>query len=211
MALGEGACVSVHGANRLGANSLLDLIVFGKSAAERACKILDNHNKKHPKVQTSTIDNILSSFNNTRNSSGDISTAELRDKMQKTMQRYAPVYRNKKTLQEGIDIMKGLFSDFNNISVSDKSLIWNSDLVETLELNNLLYQSLATLYSAYNRKESRGSHAREDFPDRDDKEWLKHTMVFVDEKGNSTFDYKPVKLDTLTDEVETVELKARTY
>tara|TARA_Y100000996_G_scaffold372626_1_gene321681 strand:- start:3131 stop:4909 length:1779 start_codon:yes stop_codon:yes gene_type:complete len=211
MALGEGACVSVHGANRLGSNSLLDLIVFGKSAAERACKILDNHNKKHPKVQTSTIDNILSSFNNTRNSSGDISTAELRDKMQKTMQRYAPVYRNKKTLQEGIDIMKGLFSDFNNISVSDKSLIWNSDLVETLELNNLLYQSLATLYSAYNRKESRGSHAREDFPDRDDKEWLKHTMVFVDEKGNSTFDYKPVKLDTLTDEVETVELKARTY
>jgi len=131
--------------------------------------------------------------------------------MQKTMQRYAPVYRDEETLNKGIEIMKGLFKDFNNISVSDKSLIWNTDLVETLELNNLLYQAMATLYSASNRKESRGSHAREDYPDRDDKDWLKHTMVRVDKDGSSVFDYKPVKLETLTDEVETVKLKARTY
>ena len=211
MALGEGACVSVHGANRLGSNSLLDLIVFGKSAAERACEILDNKSKNHPDIKKSTIDNIISDFDGIKNSSGDISTAELREKMQKTMQRYAPVYRDEETLKKGIEIMKGLFNDFKNVSVSDKSLIWNTDLVETLELNNLLYQAVATLYSAYNRKESRGSHARDDFPDRDDKEWLKHTMVKIDKDGNSIFDYKPVKLETLTDEVETVKLKARTY
>ena len=211
MALGEGACVSVHGANRLGSNSLLDLIVFGKSAAERACELLDKKTKNHPDIKNSTLDNIVTNFDRIRNSSGDISTAELREKMQKTMQRYAPVYRNEETLNKGIEIMKGLFKDFNNISVSDKSLIWNTDLVETLELNNLLYQAMATLYSASNRKESRGSHAREDYPDRDDKDWLKHTMVRVDKDGSSVFDYKPVKLETLTDEVETVKLKARTY
>ena len=127
------------------------------------------------------------------------------------MQRYAPVYRNEETLKKGLDIMQGLFDDFKNVSVSDKSLIWNSDLVETLELNNLLYQAQATLHSAYNRKESRGSHAREDYPDRDDKDWLKHSMVYIDENGKNEFDYKPVKLETLTDEVETVKLKARTY
>ena len=211
MALGEGACVSVHGANRLGSNSLLDLIVFGKSAAERACEILDKKSKNHLDIKSSTLDNIISDFDKTRNSSGDIGTAELREKMQKTMQRYAPVYRDEETLKKGLDIMQSLFDDFKNISVNDKSLIWNTDLVETLELNNLLYQSMATLYSAYNRKESRGSHARDDYPDRDDKDWLKHTMVTVAKDGKSTFDYKPVKLETLTDEVETVKLKARTY
>ena len=211
MAIGEAACVSVHGANRLGSNSLLDLIVFGRSAAERACEILDKKSKNHVEVNPSSLDKILSRFDKIRNSSGDIRTAELRDKMQRAMQRYAPVYRDEGTLQNGIDIMKNNFSDFNNLSVSDKSLIWNTDLVESLELNNLLYQSLATLYSAYNRTESRGSHAREDYPDRDDNDWLKHTMVWVDEKGESKFDYKPVELKTLTDEVETVALKARTY
>jgi len=211
MAIGEAACVSVHGANRLGSNSLLDLIVFGRSAAERACEILDKKSKNHVEVNPSSLDKILSRFDKIRNSSGDIRTAELRDKMQRAMQRYAPVYRDEETLQNGIDIMKNNFNDFNNLSVSDKSLIWNTDLVESLELNNLLYQSLATLYSAYNRTESRGSHAREDYPDRDDNDWLKHTMVWVDEKGESKFDYKPVELKTLTDEVETVALKARTY
>tara|TARA_B100000902_G_C26622275_1_gene580356 strand:- start:172 stop:567 length:396 start_codon:yes stop_codon:yes gene_type:complete len=131
--------------------------------------------------------------------------------MQKTMQRYAPVYRDEETLKKGIEIMTGLFKDFKNVSVSDKSLIWNSDLVETLELNNLLYQSLATLHSAHERKESRGSHARDDHPDRNDNDWLKHTLVRIDNEGGYDFDYKPVQLETLTDEVETVKLKARTY
>ena len=211
MAVGEGACVSVHGANRLGSNSLLDLIVFGKSAAETACSSLDKKTKNHIDIKSSTINDIMDNFESTRNSSGDIGTAELRDKMQKTMQRYAPVYRDDETLKKGIEIMHGLFKDFKNVSVSDKSLIWNTDLVETLELNNLLYQALATLYSAENREESRGSHARDDYPDRDDKEWLKHTMVSIDNDGAKKFDYKPVKLETLTDEVETVKLKARTY
>jgi succinate dehydrogenase / fumarate reductase flavoprotein subunit len=211
MAIGEGACVSVHGANRLGSNSLLDLIVFGRSAAEQACKILDSKNNAHIDISQNTLDKTLKRFDDIRNSSGKIKTSELRNKMQKTMQRYAPVYRDKETLKAGIDLMKDIFLDFKNISVSDKSLVWNTDLVETLELNNLLYQSLATLYSAYNRTESRGSHAREDYPERDDKDWLKHTLVWIDEKGNHKFDYKPVELNTLTDEAQTVELKARTY
>ena len=211
MAIGEGACVSVHGANRLGSNSLLDLIVFGRSAAERACKILDRESKTHITVKPNNFEKILENFDKTRCSSGDISTAELRNKMQKTMQRYAPVYRDEETLKKGIELMKEMYNSFKNVSVSDKSLIWNTDLVETLELNNLLYQSLATLYSAYNRKESRGSHAREDYPDRDDDNWLKHTFVWINEEGESKFGYKPVELKTLTDEVETVKLKARTY
>ncbi len=211
MAIGEGACVSVHGANRLGSNSLLDLIVFGRSAAERACKILDKESKTHITIKPNNFEKILENFDKTRCSSGDISTAELRNKMQKTMQKYAPVYRDEKTLKKGIELMKEIYSSFKNVSVSDKSLIWNTDLVETLELNNLLYQSLATLYSAYNRKESRGSHAREDYPDRDDDNWLKHTFVWINEEGESKFGYKPVELKTLTDEVETVKLKARTY
>jgi succinate dehydrogenase / fumarate reductase flavoprotein subunit len=211
MAIGEGACVSVHGANRLGSNSLLDLIVFGRSAAERACKILDKKSKTHITVKPNNFEKILENFDKIRCSSGDISTAELRNKMQKTMQRYAPVYRDEETLKKGIELMKEIYNSFRNVSVSDKSLIWNTDLVETLELNNLLYQSLATLYSAYNRKESRGSHAREDYPDRDDDNWLKHTFVWINEEGENKFGYKPVELKTLTDEVETVKLKARTY
>tara|TARA_B100000287_G_scaffold364089_1_gene358142 strand:- start:80 stop:1861 length:1782 start_codon:yes stop_codon:yes gene_type:complete len=211
MAVGEGACVSVHGANRLGSNSLLDLIVFGRSASERAIELLKNKSKNHVDIKLQNIEKSLSQFDSIRNNSGDIKTSELRDKMQKTMQRYAPVYRDEETLKKGIDIMKDIFASFKNINVSDKSMIWNTDLVETLELNNLLLQSLATLYSAYNRKESRGSHARDDYPDRDDKEWLKHTLIWIDEDGKEKFDYRPVQLDTLTDEVETVKLKARIY
>ena len=211
MAVGEGACVSVHGANRLGSNSLLDLIVFGRSASERAIELLKNKSKNHVDIKLQNIEKSLSQFDSIRNNSGDIKTSELRDKMQKTMQRYAPVYRDEETLKKGIDIMKDIFASFKNINVSDKSMIWNTDLIETLELNNLLLQSLATLYSAYNRKESRGSHARDDYPDRDDKEWLKHTLIWIDEDGKEKFDYRPVQLDTLTDEVETVKLKARIY
>ena len=211
MAIGEGACVSVHGANRLGSNSLLDLIVFGRSASDRALETLKNKTKNHIDVKGENINNALLRFDSISNSSGDISTSELREKMQKTMQRYAPVYRDGETLRTGVKIMKDLFSSFKHISVSDKSLIWNTDLVETLELNNLLYQSLATLYSALNRKESRGSHARDDYPDRDDIGWLKHTLIWIDENGNEKFEYRDVQLKTLTDQVDTVELKPRTY
>ena len=211
MAIGEGACVSVHGANRLGSNSLLDLIVFGRSASEKALEILKNKSKKFIDPEEEEINKILTRFDKIKNSAGDIKTSELREKMQRTMQRYAPVYRDEKNLKAGIEAMQDIFSSFKHISVSDRSLIWNTDLVETLELNNLLYQSLATLYSAYNRKESRGSHAREDYPDRDDKEWLKHTFIWVDDEGNERFDYKPVQLKTLTDQVDTVKLKPRTY
>jgi succinate dehydrogenase / fumarate reductase flavoprotein subunit len=211
MAVGEGACVSVHGANRLGSNSLLDLIVFGRSAADRAISILNDKPKNHQAVSSSDLDEILGRFDQTRHSSGDIATSELRNKMQKTMQRYAPVYRDEKTLKEGIAIMQGIFKDYEQVKTSDKSLIWNTDLAETFELNNLLYQSLATLYSASERTESRGSHARDDYPDRNDEDWLKHTMVWVNKDGTSKFDFKPVELNTLTDEVETVQLKARTY
>ena len=131
--------------------------------------------------------------------------------MQRTMQRYAPVYRDQATMDKGIEIMKGLYNDFSNIKLSDSSLIWNTDLAETLELNNLLYQSLATLYSASARTESRGSHARDDYPERDDNHWLKHSLVSVNDSGEAEYAYKDVQLDTLTDEMETVALKARTY
>ena len=211
MAIGEGACVSVHGANRLGSNSLLDLVVFGRSAANRTLEVLKDKPDSHIKVSESTIDKILSRFNSVRNASGDINPSEIRDSMQKTMQRYAPVYRDQATLDKGIEIMKNLFDDFSNIKLSDSSLIWNTDLAETLELNNLLYQSLATLYSASARTESRGSHARDDFPDRDDDKWLKHSLVSVSSEGNASYAYKDVQLETLTDEMETVALKARTY
>ena len=211
MAIGEGACVSVHGANRLGSNSLLDLVVFGRSAANRTLEVLKDKPDSHINVSESTIDKILTRFNSVRNASGDINPSEIRDSMQKTMQRYAPVYRDQATLDKGIEIMKNLFDDFSNIKLSDSSLIWNTDLAETLELNNLLYQSLATLYSASARTESRGSHARDDFPDRDDDKWLKHSLVSVSSEGNASYAYKDVQLETLTDEMETVALKARTY
>jgi succinate dehydrogenase / fumarate reductase flavoprotein subunit len=187
------------------------LIVFGRSAADRAIEVLKDRPKSHPTINSSSIDKIISRFDSVKNANGDINPSEIRDTMQRTMQRYAPVYRDQKTMDKGIEIMKGLFKDFDNIKLSDSSMIWNTDLAETLELNNLLYQSLATLYSASERKETRGAHARDDFPERDDENWLKHSLVSVTDKGEPTYDYKDVVLKTLTDEMETVALKARTY
>ena len=210
MAIGEAACVSVHGANRLGSNSLLDLVVFGRSAANRCAEIM-TPGAPHKPTADSVTDEILARFDKIRHADGDVSTAELRGKMQKIMQGHAAVFRTEETLASGSAQIEECANDFANISVADKSMVWNSDLVETLELQNLLGNAVSTMKSAHNRQESRGAHAREDFPDRLDDEWMKHTLTWIDEQNNLTFDYRPVHNYTLTDEVEYVPPKARVY
>lgn len=210
MAIGEAACVSVHGANRLGSNSLLDLIVFGRAAAHRAAKIVDKE-ASHKKLKNATISNLIEKFDKIRNSNGKISVADLRLKMQKTMQNHAAVFRTKETLEAGRKLIDDIRAEYQNINITDRSMIWNSDLVEALELGNLLDQAVITMHAAANREESRGAHAREDFPDRDDKNWMKHSMIWLGDNGEVKVDYKPVILDTGTDEVETVQPVKRVY
>ncbi len=210
MAVGEAACVSVHGANRLGSNSLLDLVVFGRAASIRAAEVI-KHESHHPKIEKKFIDKILSRFDKIRNASGGIKVADLRLEMQKTMQNHAAVFRTEETLKQGKDLIDSVKAKYQDIHISDKSLIWNSDLVEALELDNLLDQAVITMHAAEDRKESRGAHAREDFPERDDKKWLKHSLVWLDDKGKVKIDYKPVTLNTLTTDVESVALKKRVY
>jgi len=210
MAIGEAACVSVHGANRLGSNSLLDLVVFGRAAAIRAAGLV-TPGQKHKPLGSDKGDKALARFDRYRNAKGGTSTAKLRLQMQKTMQNHAAVFRTGETLTEGCDLIDQCFSQLSDIGVSDRSLIFNTDLVETLELDNLLYQSVATIQSASNRSESRGAHAREDFPNRDDENWMKHSVTWVDDSGKARFGYRPVILTTLTDEVEAVPPKARVY
>jgi succinate dehydrogenase / fumarate reductase flavoprotein subunit len=210
MAIGEAGCVSVHGANRLGSNSLLDLVVFGRAAAYRAAEII-KAGMPHKKLKPEILDPIISRLDKIRNAKGDISVADLRLKMQRTMQDHAAVFRTEEVLEEGQKMMDGIRKEYGNISVTDRSMIWNSDLVEAMELANLIDQAVLTVHGALNRKESRGAHAREDFPERDDKNWMKHTLLWLEENGRVKIDYKPVVLNTLTDEVNPVPPVKRVY
>ncbi|HKR76414.1 MAG TPA: succinate dehydrogenase flavoprotein subunit [Rhodanobacter sp.] len=209
-AIGEAACVSVHGANRLGSNSLLDLVVFGRAVSHR-CAELIKPGAAHKDLPASALDKALARFDGLRHADGELSTAKIRLDMQRTMQTDAAVFRTGDSLREGCSKIDAVHASFKHVRTSDRSLVWNSDLIETLELANLLDQAVATMHSAEQRPESRGAHAREDFPDRNDAEWMKHTLVKVDENGKVGFDYRPVHMYTLTDEVEVVPPKKRVY
>ncbi len=210
MAIGEAACVSVHGANRLGSNSLLDLVVFGRGSAKHCAEIL-KPGEPHRPLAIDADEAALARLDKARHAKGDIPTAALRLEMQKVMQNHCAVFRTGEVLKEGVDLMAQAWSKRGDIGVKDRSMIWNSDLVETLELDNLIYQAAVTINGAYNRQESRGGHAREDFPERDDENWMKHSLLWCDEGGKVSFDYRPVHLQPMTNEVQSFPPKARVY
>ena len=209
MAIGEAACVSVHGANRLGSNSLIDLVVFGRAAAKRAAEIV-KPGSPHEEVSSLETDKCLERFDKIRNSDGSTKTSDLRLEMQKTMQSKCAVFRTEKTLKEGVEQIRKPYDGISDISVKDKSLLFNTDLVETLEFDNLISQALTTMDSAYNRKESRGAHAREDFTKRDDKNFMKHTLAWQNGK-KVEIKYRDVHSRTLTNDVQYFPPKERVY
>ena len=209
MAIGEAACVSVHGANRLGSNSLIDLVVFGRAAAKRAAELV-KPGTPHEEVSQSETDKCLDRFDKIRNSNGNTKASDLRASMQKTMQTKCAVFRTEKTLKQGINEIRKPLDGMNDLSVKDKSLIFNTDLVETLEFDNLISQALTTMESAYHRKESRGAHAREDFTKRDDKNFMKHTLAWQD-GDKVTLKYRDVHAKTLTNDVQYFPPKERVY
>jgi succinate dehydrogenase / fumarate reductase flavoprotein subunit len=210
MAIGEAACVSVHGANRLGTNSLLDIVVFGRAAALRAVEVVDK-NKIIKEANANTGEAAIARLDRLRHAKGSQKTADIRLNMQRIMQNNAAVFRTSEVLKEGIELIDKSAESLKNLNVSDTSLIWNSDLVETLELENLMACSKTTMYSAEARHESRGAHAHEDYPERDDKKWMKHSLAWLDENWNVKLDYRPVHEYTLTDEVEYITPRARVY
>ena len=209
MAVGEAACVSVHGANRLGSNSLIDLVVFGRAAGLRAAEIVEKGST--PDVAPASTEAHLDRLDSLRHANGSTPTAELRLNMQQAMQKDAAVYRTGETLEQGVQAVRAVRAASDDIKTTDRGMIWNTDLVETLEYMNLIDQALVTIEGAANRKESRGAHAREDFPDRDDVNWMKHTLAWTDAKGAVSLDYRPVHDFTLTREMEPIAPMARKY
>ena len=209
-AIGEAACVSVHGANRLGSNSLLDIVVFGRAVAQR-CGATIKPNQSHPTLAPDAVDGLVGEFDRLRHASGEHSTASIRDRMQRVMQNHAAVFRTEQTLQAGVKKILEVFEMYPDVGVTDRSMVWNSDLVETLELRNLLGNAVTAMVAAENRKESRGAHAREDYSERDDANWMKHTLTWLDGQGRVSIDYRPVHMHTLTDDVEVVPPKKRVY
>ena len=210
MAVGEAACVSVHGANRLGTNSLLDLVVFGRAAAHRAAETI-KPGATQPPLPAGAGESSLDRFDRVRNAKGDAKVGEVRLAMQRTMQEHAAVFRTSDLLKEGCEKMAKVAANYDNIRIADRSLIWNSDLVEALELDNLIGNALTTVVGAEARKESRGAHAHEDFPERDDANWMKHSLAWVNDKREVKLDYRDVKMRTLTNEVQVFPPKARVY
>ena len=210
MAIGEAACVSVHGANRLGSNSLLDLVVFGRAAGIRAAEIV-KPNSPHQTLSKEVMDAGFDRFEKIRSASGSLTTAHIRHEMQITMQNHASVFRTKEVMAEGVNLIHEIYKSFSDLKISDRGMIWNSDLVEALELDNLRAQAVVTLDAALNREESRGAHAREDFKERDDQNWMKHTLIKIDGAGKTSIDYRDVILTTLNDDVQAVPPKKRVY
>jgi succinate dehydrogenase / fumarate reductase flavoprotein subunit len=210
MAVGEAACVSVHGANRLGSNSLIDLVVFGRAAALRCAEKL-TPNGKQPELPANSAEMSLSRLDHYRFASGPAPTAKLRERMQHVMQTNCAVFRTGEVLHEGQDLIHKVHGSISDVGTTDRSLTWNSDLIETLEFDNLIVQAVVTMDSAANRTESRGAHAREDFSARDDKNWMKHTLAWIDQGGETTLDYRPVHDYTMTNDVQYIPPKARVY